>query len=153
MIEHPLLPGLDAESEPFFEFAAAGELRIQACAGCSLRRMPPRPRCDRCGSFETRWDLMSGRGTIWSHVTPHPPLLPAYSGQAPYNVVLVELDDDPTIRLVGNVVATAGAALDSVDPHSIEIGMPVRVAFPPPIDDGDGPVVLPRWVAVGASPS
>lgn len=93
---------------------------------------------------------MSGEGTVWSHVTPHPPLLPAYSEQAPYNVVVVELDDDPEIRLVGNVVASAGARLDSVDPHTVSIGMAVQVVFPPGIDhgtaDGEGPVVLPRWV-------
>ena len=147
MIEQPLLPDLDDQSESFFDYAAAGELRVQACEDCGVRRMPPRPRCDRCGSFEVRWDHMSGRGTIWSHVTPHPPLLPAYSEQAPYNVVLVELHDDPMIRLVGNVVAAADAALDSVDPHSIAIGMPVQVVFPPAIDDGDGAVVLPRWIA------
>ena len=89
---------------------------------------------------------MSGRGTVWSFVVPHPPLLPAYSDQAPYNVVLVELDDDPTVRLVGNVVESANARLDSVDPDTITIGMPVRMVFPEPLDDGEGPVVLPRWV-------
>ena len=150
MIERPLLPGLDEESGRFFEHCAAGELRIQACADCGVRRMPPRPRCDHCGSFEQRWDLMSGRGTVWSHVTAHPPLLPAYSEQAPYNVVLVELEDDPSVRLVGNVVESANAALDSVDPHSVTIGMQVQVDFADPIDDGEGPVVLPRWVPAGS---
>jgi uncharacterized OB-fold protein len=149
MIEQPLLPGLDEESAPFFDFAARGELRIQACADCGVRRMPPRPRCDRCGSFEGRWDLMSGSGIVWSFVVPHPPLLPAYAEVAPYNVVLVELDDDPTIRLVGNVVSEPGAALDSVDPSLVTIGMSVQVAFPDPVDDGEGPVVLPRWVPAG----
>jgi hypothetical protein len=146
MIEQPLLPGIDDASARFFDFTAAAELRIQACSDCGVRRMPPRPRCDRCGSFVDRWHLMSGHGTVWSFVVTHPPLLPAYSEQAPYNVVLVELDDDPTIRVVGNVVASADARLDSVDPHRITIGMPVRVVFPEPIDDGEGPVVLPRWV-------
>ena len=61
-------------------------------------------------------------------------------------MVLVELDDDPTIRLVGNVVSDADAALDSVDPSLVAIGMSVQVVFPHPVDDGEGPVVLPRWV-------
>ncbi len=145
MTHQPLLPGLDEESAPFFEYAARGELRVQACADCGVRRMPPRPRCERCGSFEHRWDAMSGLGTVWSFVVPHPPLLPAYSEQAPYNVVLVELEDDPTIRLVGNVVAGADGRLDSIDPHSIAIGMPVEVVFPRPVSDDEGAVVLPRW--------
>ena len=77
---------------------------------------------------------------------PHPPLLAAYAEVAPYNVVVVELEDDPSIRLVGNVVASAQARLDSIDPHMIAIGDEVEVVFADPIDDGQGPVVLPRWV-------
>ena len=104
MIDGMLLPQPDDDSAPFFEFAAAGELRIQRCASCGRRRMPPQPMCPACGSFEVEWERMSGRGRVWSVVVVHPPLLPAYAAQAPYNVVVVELDDDPSIRLVGNVV-------------------------------------------------
>ncbi|MEY2406315.1 MAG: uncharacterized protein QOG39_1231, partial [Acidimicrobiaceae bacterium] len=85
---------------------------------------------------------MSGRARVWSVVIPHPPLLPAYGEQAPYNVVLVELEEDPSIRLVGNVVAAAGARLDSVDPHDVAIGDAVRVVFSQIADD----VWLPQWV-------
>lgn len=89
---------------------------------------------------------MSGLARVWSVVIPHPPLLPAYGDQAPYNVVVVELDDDPAIRFVGNVVAQAGAPLNSVEPHSIEIGDAVRVVFSQVADD----VWLPQWVPGGS---
>ena len=85
---------------------------------------------------------MSGEGRVWSVVIPHPPLLPAYGDQAPYNVVVVELVDDPAIRFVGNVVAAAGASLDSVEPHDVGIGDTVRVVFSQVADD----VWLPQWV-------
>ncbi len=84
---------------------------------------------------------MSGRGRIWSFVVPHPPLLAAYAEQAPYNVVVVELDDDPSIRFVGNVVAAPDGRLDDVDPAILEIGQAVEVCFAPPVED----IVLPRW--------
>jgi uncharacterized OB-fold protein len=143
MIEGLILPDVDhPEAEPFWAGCAAGELRIQACAGCGRRRMPPRPMCPWCRSFDDRWDVMSGRATVWSVVVPHPPLLPAYGNQAPYNVVVVELDDDPSIRLVGNVVAEPGARLDSIDPHTVAIGDPVAVVFSQVADD----VWLPQWV-------
>ena len=145
MIEEPLLPLPDDVSAPFFEFCAAGELRIQRCAVCGLRRMPPLPRCAQCGSFEVEWEPMSGRGRVWSVVVVHPPLLPAYAAQAPYNVVVVELDDDPRIRLVGNVVDAPDARLDSVDPHTVAIGDRVEVVFSPPLADDEGEIVLPRW--------
>jgi uncharacterized OB-fold protein len=137
-----VLPDVDdPDGGPFWSACAAGELRVQACASCGRRRMPPRPMCPWCRSFETRWDLMAGTATVWSVVVPHPPLLPAYAEQAPYNVVVVTLDDDPSIRLVGNVVEHAAARLDSVDPSSISIGDRVEVAF---AEVADG-VVLPRW--------
>lgn len=92
---------------------------------------------------------MSGRGRIWSVVTPHPPLLPAFAAlaeKAPYNVVVVELDEDPTLRLVGNVVAAPDAGINSVDASTIEIGDAVHVVFDSPVDDEHGSVTFPRWV-------
>jgi uncharacterized protein len=145
MIDGMLLPRPDDDSAPFFEFAAAGELRIQRCAACGRRRMPPQPMCPNCGSLDVEWERMSGRARVWSMVVAHLPLLGAYEAQSPYNVVVVELVDDPAIRLVGNVVTAADAPLDSVDPHSIEIGDEVEVVFAPARSDDEGDIVLPRW--------
>lgn len=70
---------------------------------------------------------------------PPPPLLPGYAEQAPYNVVLVELAEDPRIRLVGNLVTAPDARLDSFDPALIRIGAQVKAVF----HDG-----IPRWLAL-----
>lgn len=137
----PLLPEPDEVSAPFWEGCAAGELRVQACGACGRRRFPPRHRCQACLSPDVRWGAVSGRGTIWSWVVAHPPLLPAYAEQAPYNVVVVALEEDPSLRLVGNVVEAPEDRLDAVDPATLAIGQPVEVVFAPA---GDG-VVLPRW--------
>lgn len=72
---------------------------------------------------------------------PPPPLLPEYAAQAPYNAVVVELAEDPLIRLVGNVVADPDAPLDSVAPERLRIGARVQVAF----TETDG-VTVPRWL-------
>jgi uncharacterized protein len=137
-----LLPDL---SEPttagFWEGTARGELLVQACGSCGTRRMPPRPMCPVCRSTEVRWEPTSGRGTVWSFIVPHPPLLPAYSKLAPYNVIVVALDEDPAIRFVGNLLASPDGAINEIDPETIRIGEPVRVVFQQ-VDD----VSLPRWV-------
>ncbi|MFG3406185.1 Zn-ribbon domain-containing OB-fold protein [Streptomyces sp. NPDC048142] len=140
-----LLPVVDEDGAPFWEYAARGELRVQACAspGCGEPRFPPRPCCPHCGSFGSEWRETSGRGRLWSYVIPHPPLLPAYAEQAPYNAVLVELADAPQIRLAGNVVASPDAPLNSVDPERLRIGAPVRAAFCPVGPDG---FTLVRWL-------
>jgi uncharacterized OB-fold protein len=138
-----LAPLPDDDGAPFWEYAARGELRIQACArpDCAELRFPPRPCCPHCQSFDSEWREMSGHGRIWSYVVPHPPLLPAYAAQAPYNAIVVELADAPRIRLVGNLVASAGARLDSVDPDRIRIGAKVHAVFAQV-----GGFALPRWV-------
>lgn len=142
MISEAPLPAVDEDSAGFWEGCAAGELRMQTCTVCGRRRFPPRPMCPYCRSLSSRWDLMSGRGEVWSYVVAHPPLLPAFQPFAPYNVVVVSLEEDPALRLVGNVVAGPDAAINSVDPSSIWIGMPVRVVFQPAGEE----IVMPRWV-------
>jgi uncharacterized OB-fold protein len=144
MNEGFLLPEIDDDTAPFWEGTRMGELRMQACAACGQLRFPPRPMCPNCRCTESKWPVMSGRGTIWSFVVPHPPLLPAYAELAPYNVVVVALEEDASLRLVGNLVASADAAINSVDPTTIAIGAPVRVVFAPSAED----VTLPRWVGV-----
>lgn len=142
MAGHFILPGLnDPDAKPFWDAAAAHELRIQTCAACGRRRMPPRPMCPWCRSLDATWPAVSGRGTVWSFVVAHPPLLPAYAEHAPYNVAVVALDDDPSIRLVGNLLAAPDAPPNSVDPVTIRIGEPVRVVYTR-VDD----VTLPNWV-------
>jgi hypothetical protein len=138
-----LLPLQDEDGAPFFDYARRGELRMQACANCKRLRFPPRPMCPHCRSTSSTWELMSGKGVVWSFVVPHPPLLPAYQALAPYNVIVVQLDEEPTLRLTGNLVASPDGAINEVDPASIEIGARVRVVFPP---EPDGGVVLPRWM-------
>jgi uncharacterized protein len=140
-----VLPGLeDPAARPFWDGAARGELLIQTCAGCGRLRMPPRPMCPACRSIAVAWTRASGRGKVWSFVVAHPPLLPAYAEFAPYPVIVVELDEDPSIRLVGNLVASADGPINGIDPATIRIGEPVRVVFAR-VDD----VALPRWVRAG----
>jgi uncharacterized OB-fold protein len=137
-----LLPAPDEDSQPFWDGCAQGELRMQMCASCGRRRFPPRPMCPWCRSFDVAWQAMSGLATVWSFVIPHPPLLPAYAAEAPYNVVVVELDDDPSLRMVGNLVDGPDATLDSVDPTTVRIGEAVRVVFDTAVDG----ISMPRWV-------
>jgi len=146
VITAALLPALDEWSAPFWEGCSGGELRVQRCGGCGAFRMPPRPMCPRCRSLDARWEPVSGRGRIWSFVVPHPPLLPAFNDLAPYNVIVVAIDEDPTIRFVGNLVASADGAVNEVDPAGIEIDVPVRVVFSSPVSDEAGAVSFPRWV-------
>ena len=141
-----LLPLGDEESDGFWEGTAAGELRVQACDACGALRFPPRVMCPECQSTERSWQPVSGRGTIWSFVVVHPPVLPAYNPYAPFPVITVTLAEKPSLRMVGNLVSGPGGDINEVDPGTIEIGEPVRVVFTArPRPDGTA-VHLPQWV-------
>lgn len=130
--ERPL-PQPDDDSAPYWEAAARGELQMQRCGSCHAFRFPPRPRCPRCGSDAAEWVRVSGRGTIYSFVVAHAPVLPAFAARVPFAVVLVELAEDPQLRVVGN--------LQGVPVEAVQIGMRVVVDFET-VADG---VVLPQW--------
>jgi len=127
------LPYPDAETKPYWDWAKQHELRMQRCADCSEVRFPPRPMCPACNSMRDEWVPMSGTGTIYSWVVIHPPVLPAFAADAPYAVVLVQLDDDPTLRLVGTV--------SDIAPADLAAGIAVEVWF----DDVTDDISLPRW--------
>lgn len=137
-----LMPPIEEENAPFWEGCRSGELRMQRCCDTQRLIFPPRAMSPWSPRAETEWVPVSGHGTIWSFVVPHPPLLPWYAERAPYNVILVALDEDPNIRLVGNLVSGETAAINEVDPATIEIGAAVRVVF----ERIDDQIHLPRWV-------
>ena len=106
---------------------------MQRCAECRQVRFPPRPMCPACQSMRDEWVPMRGTGTVYSWIVVHPPVLPAFAQDAPYAVALVQLDDDPALRLVGTIV---GMPLDE-----LAAGIPVEVVF----DDVTEEVTLPKW--------
>ena len=56
-------------------------------------------------------------------------------------MILVALAEDPTLRMVGNLVAAPDGPINEIDPATIAIGEPVRVTFSN-VDE----VVLPQWL-------
>jgi uncharacterized OB-fold protein len=138
----PLMPRIDETNGFFWEGTRQGELRVQRCSESGRLIFPPRVRSPWSRTGETEWVVVSGRGTLWSFVLPHPPLIPQFSDLAPYNVILVALDEDPAVRMVGNLVSGPGAAINSVDPEAIAIGAGVQVVFEAVSEE----VHMPRWV-------
>jgi hypothetical protein len=138
----PLPLTTDPVDAPYWAGAMRGELLVQGCGDCGALRFPPRPMCPHCRSEKHRWRPLSGRGRIWSFAAPQPPLLPAFESLLPYITALVELEEDPTLRIVGPVLSGDGADISGLTAADVAIGQPVRVAFWHLSDD----VALPAWV-------
>jgi uncharacterized OB-fold protein len=109
----------DEADEFFWRSGADGTLRFMGCDECTRVHHPPVPRCPYCGSHSLAPRAVSGRATVATYTVNRQSFMPGYD--PPYVIAIVELDDDPTIRLMTNIV---GCEIDDV-----EIGMPVDVAF------------------------
>lgn len=115
----PPVPRPPPESQPFWDAAQRGELRIQRCARDSELFFPPAARCPRDWSTEWTWERVSGKATVRSFVVFQRSYHPAFRGALPYAVAVVELAEGP--RLVTRLVDVA--------PADVRVGMPVEVAF------------------------
>ncbi len=128
------IPEFDARE--FWEGCARGELLMQRCARCGKFRWLPQPMCPVCHSLERGWVKMSGRGRVYSYTIVTHPVHPAATGRVPYNVVQVQLDEDPDLIIVSNMVGIRN--------EDIRIDMPVRVVF----EEHAPGVILPKFTPV-----
>ena len=115
------IPIPDLEAEEFWAGCNRGELLMQRCAACKKFRWLPRPMCPACNSLEREWVKVSGKGVVYSYTIITHPVHPAAVERVPYNVAQVQLDEDPSLILVTNLVGIRN--------QEIRIGMPVRVRF------------------------
>ena len=57
-----MIPGVDRDSQAWWDALARHELVHQRCDTCGRWRWPPRAMCGECGSFEWSWQPVCGRG-------------------------------------------------------------------------------------------
>ena len=126
-------PISDIEAEEFWAGCNRGELMMQRCAQCKIFRWLPRPMCPSCNSLEREWVKVSGKGAVYSYTIITHPVHPAAVGRVPYNVAQVQLEEDPALILVTNLVG-----LKSED---IRVGMRVQVLF----EEHEPGVKLPKF--------
>lgn len=123
----------DVHTRAFWDFCRRRELRFQRCDACRRLRHPPLPGCPHCGATASGWVAVGGRGRVFSFTVVHHAAVPALRERVPYNVVTVEFDDAPGVRLVSNVL--------DVVPADLHVGMAVDLVWDIEGDD----VLLPRF--------
>jgi uncharacterized OB-fold protein len=94
----------DADSEAFWNGLRAGQLQLPHCSA-GHRFFPPMPSCPVCGSTDVGLRPAEGRGRLYSWATVHIALDPAFVPDAPYTVVVAELDGGG--RLMGRLLDTS----------------------------------------------
>lgn len=126
----PILPTINELNRPFWDGAAAGELRFQRCAACDHLRYPISPNCPRCLDPGGEWVPVSGRGTVLSYAVFHRSYHPSRADAIPYTVALVQTEEGP--RMFSDLLLEDG--------ETVDVGDPLVAAFVPA-----GDVVVPRF--------
>jgi len=137
MSEQPfrVLPRVTPQNEHFWRGGADGKLQFLRCSPCGSLVHPPAPVCGRCLSKELAPAAVSGRATVATFTLNHQPWVP--SPDHPYVIAIVEIEEQPDVRLMTNIVGCA--------PEDVYIGMAVAVEFEEQDD-----VFIPVFAPVGA---
>lgn len=133
--DNMMRPSSSKDTKFFWDGVNAHELRIQKRPDGTLVH-PPVPALWQDKELPTDYVVASGKGTVFSFVVHHAPKVPGR--KPPFVIALVELDEG--VRMLGE--------LRSVDPATVEIGMPVRATY---VDFPEGEVG-PAWTLYAWEP-
>lgn len=114
-----ILPRVTPDNEHFWTGGRDGELRFLRCASCGHWIHPPAPICPVDLGREVEVAAVSGKGVVHAFTVNHHPWIPGFD--PPYVVAIVELAEQPGLRLTTNIVGC--------EPDAVTVGMPVRVTF------------------------
>ncbi|MDO8731853.1 MAG: OB-fold domain-containing protein [Actinomycetota bacterium] len=138
-VAYPPQPAPDADTAEFWQATAEGRLAMCRCQQCGLWHMPPLERCRVCAG-PTSFEEVAGTGTLYSFIVQHHPAISGYTEDLPYAVGLVELDEQPGLRLPTRIVG--------IDPSAIACDMRLQVVFEKlPGGDYVVPVFAPESIA------
>jgi uncharacterized protein len=131
-----LLPALDSpDTVGFWAAASRRQLAVRRCRQCRGVIHLPRSFCARCGISDTHWAPVRGDAVVHSWTVVEHQVHPAYP--TPYTIALIELIDEPAVRFLTYLPQAV----------TLEIGQAMTLTFETlPVDDGEKPVALPRWV-------
>jgi len=114
-----LAPSPTPDSKPFWTGGRGGDLLIYRCHACGHFFHPPGPACWRCRSTDVGPEKVSGRATVAAFTVDRQPWIPGFD--PPYIVAIVEIVEEPDVRLITNVV--------DIVPEQMCVGLEVEVFF------------------------
>lgn len=113
------LPQLTDSNRFFWTSGEDGKLRFLKCDDCASLIHPPVPICGNCLSRRQSVTEVTGRATLAAVTVNHQQWMPMI--EPPYVIALVEIEEQPDVRLTTNIVDCAE--------ENLRIGMPLQVAF------------------------
>ena len=126
------VPAPDSISQFFWDGAAEGRLLIQKCTACGKYQYPPDVACTYCQCQTLEATQVSGHGALYAHVVADRTFHEGFVEHLPYVVALVELDEQPDLRMIANIV--------DCDHDQLVDGMRLEVTF-----ERRGDITLPQF--------
>lgn len=131
-------PILDEVTAFYWEAAGQGRLAVLRCDDCRRFHHPPEVACPHCGAIALHPETVSGRGTVFAATVIRQAFDRAFADAVPYTLALVELEEQPGLKVLTNIV---GADTDAPVP----VGTTVELVLEP-----HGDWSLPQFRVVGA---
>ena len=133
------VPVPDENSADYWAASAEHVLKLARCVRCGQFSHPPDIICPLCHSPDPAFsfEAVNGRGKVRTWITIHQSFLNGFD--TPFMLVDVQLDDQPTVRMIGRL-------LDGPD-APVSLGAPVALGF----EDIAPGVSLPAFRLGGAA--
>jgi uncharacterized protein len=117
----PPLPAVSPLTRFFWDATNRHELAILQCQACGHFVHYPRPICNRCLGERLAPQRVSGDATLYSFTWAVQAFHPYFVDRLPYCLAVVELVEQPGLRLTTNIVECS--------PDEVTIGMELSVTF------------------------
>jgi uncharacterized OB-fold protein len=114
-----MFPPITAANAAFWTSGRTGHWELPRCRSCRLFIHPGQPRCPYCLTDSLQPERVSGTGSVFTFTINRYPWFADWS--VPFVVALIELDDQPGLRVTSNLVG--------VEPQDVRIGLRVGVEF------------------------
>ena len=119
--EIPPVPDPTDVTQFFWDGVRRHTLLILRCQACGHFVHYPRVVCNRCLSTDLAPEPVSGQATLYSYTVVMQAFHPYFVDRIPYVLAVVELPEEPGLRLTTNIV--------DCPEERLAIGMAVEVVF------------------------
>ena len=135
-VDHRPSPMPDEVTRFFWEAAATGRLVLQRCEACHRYQYPPEIVCTYCQHSGFEHVELSGGATLYTYCLVERPFHAGFVDRVPYVLALVELNEQPELRMLTNLL--------TAEVGRLSLGMELEVCF-----EQLGQLKLPQFKVVG----
>ena len=127
MVPYNIIPVSTPDTQPIWDGAKNGKLMVQKCSSCGFLNWPPSLWCNGCKDPDTEKTFVevSGKGNLYCWYICHDTSITGFEEKVPYAVILTELDEQPGLLLMSNILNFEYGVLG----EGLNNGMRLKVTF------------------------